>query len=136
MVTSKAGASIRWAAKVLRRTPVVRLVSSTKFLMYRLSVSVLPVSSCTEKAVAFRVPIFDTVDIHGITPPDTYPGINARVGSVGTVAAAIAGAVAGGIGAASWRPARNCLVPQIPTALIPIRALRKLEASNHGHDTP
>ena len=61
-----------------------------------------PCVGCTEKAVAFRVPIFDTVDIHGITPPDTYPGINARVGSVGTVAAAIAGAVAGGIGTASW----------------------------------
>lgn len=61
-----------------------------------------PCVGCTEKAIAFRVPIFDTIDIHSVTPPDTYPGITTRVGSVGTVAAAIAGAVAGGIGTASW----------------------------------
>lgn len=61
-----------------------------------------PCVGCTEKSVAFRVPIFQTIDIHGVTPPETYPLINARVGSIGTVAAALAGAVAGGIGTAAW----------------------------------
>jgi hydrogenase small subunit len=61
-----------------------------------------PCVGCTEKSLAFRVPIFQTIDIHGVTPPDTYPLINARVGSIGTVAAAVAGAVAGGIGTAAW----------------------------------
>ena len=61
-----------------------------------------PCVGCTEKSIAFKVPIFQTIDIHGVTPPDTYPLINARVGSIGTVAAGIAGAVAGGIGTAAW----------------------------------
>jgi hydrogenase small subunit len=66
-----------------------------------------PCVGCTEKNVVFTVPIFQTVDIHGVTPPDTYPLINARVGSIGTVAAAVAGAVAGGIGTAAWMAAQK-----------------------------
>jgi len=73
-----------------------------------------PCVGCTEKGVAFRVPIFETIDIHSVTPPDTYPGINARVGSIGTVAAAIAGAVAGGIGTASWMAGKK--LPSGPEA--------------------
>ena len=66
-----------------------------------------PCVGCTEKGVVFNVPIFETVQIHGATPPDTYPLINARVGSIGTVAAAVAGAVAGGIGTAAWMAAQK-----------------------------
>jgi len=66
-----------------------------------------PCVGCTEKAVAFRVPIFQTIDIHSVTPPDTYPLINARVGTIGAAAAAIAGAVAGGIGTAAWLSAQK-----------------------------
>jgi hydrogenase small subunit len=66
-----------------------------------------PCVGCTEKAVAFRVPIFQTIDIHSVTPPDTYPLINARVGSIGAAAAAVAGAIAGGIGTAAWMAAQK-----------------------------
>lgn len=66
-----------------------------------------PCVGCTEKGVAFRVPIFQTIDIHSVTPPDTYPLIDARIGSIGTVAAAVAGAVAGGIGTAAWMAAQK-----------------------------
>jgi len=32
-----------------------------------------PCAGCTEKATAFRIPLFQTVDIHAITPPETFP---------------------------------------------------------------
>ncbi|HWR16583.1 MAG TPA: hydrogenase small subunit [Terriglobales bacterium] len=66
-----------------------------------------PCVGCTEKAVAFRVPIFQTIDLHTVTPPETYPLINARVGSIGVAAAAVAGAVAGGLGTAAWMAAQK-----------------------------
>jgi hydrogenase small subunit len=61
-----------------------------------------PCVGCTEKAIAFRVPIFQLAEIHGATPPETFPGINARIGSVGAAAAGLAGLVAGAIGGAAW----------------------------------
>jgi hydrogenase small subunit len=60
-----------------------------------------PCVGCTEKNIAFRVPIFQTVDIHAATPPEALPLINTPIGSIGTVAAAMAGAIAGGIGGAA-----------------------------------
>lgn len=66
-----------------------------------------PCVGCTEKSVAFRVPIFETVDIHAATPPEALPLINTRVGTVGTVAAAMAGAIAGGIGGAALMASRR-----------------------------
>ncbi len=61
-----------------------------------------PCVGCTEKAVAFRIPIFQTVDIQRPTPPEALPLINAKMGTVETAAAAVAGAIAGGIGGAYW----------------------------------
>jgi hydrogenase small subunit len=61
-----------------------------------------PCVGCTEKAVAFRIPIFQTVDIQRPTPPEALPLINAKIGTVETAAAAVAGAIAGGIGGAYW----------------------------------
>jgi hydrogenase small subunit len=52
-----------------------------------------PCVGCTEKSVAFRVPIFETVDIHAATPPEALPLINNRMGTIGTAAAAMAGAI-------------------------------------------
>jgi hydrogenase small subunit len=60
-----------------------------------------PCVGCTEKATAFRVPIFQTVDIHAVTPPEALPLINTPVGTIGTAAAAMAGIIAGGIGGAA-----------------------------------
>jgi hydrogenase small subunit len=66
-----------------------------------------PCVGCTEKGVAFRVPIFQTVDIHAATPPEALPLINTPIGSIGTVAAAMAGAIAGGIGGAALMASRR-----------------------------
>ncbi len=66
-----------------------------------------PCVGCTEKNVAFRVPIFQTVDIHAATPPEALPLINTPIGSIGTVAAAMAGAIAGGIGGAALMASRR-----------------------------
>ena len=60
-----------------------------------------PCVGCTEKAVAFKVPIFEVADIHGATPPEALPLINTRVGTIGTAAAAMVGVIAGGIGGAA-----------------------------------
>lgn len=60
-----------------------------------------PCVGCTEKAVAFNVPIFEVADIHAATPPEALPLINTRVGTIGTAAAAMVGVIAGGIGGAA-----------------------------------
>jgi hydrogenase small subunit len=66
-----------------------------------------PCVGCTEKAVAFRVPIFQTIDIHGPTPPEALPLIHTPVGSIGTGAAALAGVIAGGLGGAALMAAKR-----------------------------
>jgi hypothetical protein len=62
---------------------------------------------CTEKAIAFRKPIFALADIHGPTPPEALPLINTRVGSVGAAAAGLAGVVAGAIGGAAYMASKK-----------------------------
>jgi hydrogenase small subunit len=54
-----------------------------------------PCVGCTEKDIAFRVPMFQTVEIHAATPSDSIPSINTPIGSIGIAAAATAGAIAG-----------------------------------------
>jgi hydrogenase small subunit len=66
-----------------------------------------PCVGCTEKSVAFHVPIFDVADIHAATPPEALPLINTRVGTIGTAAAAMVGAIAGGIGGAALMASRR-----------------------------
>jgi len=61
-----------------------------------------PCVGCTEKAIAFRVPIFQLAEIHGATPPEAFPLVNTKIGSIGTAAAGLAGLVAGAIGGAAW----------------------------------
>jgi hydrogenase small subunit len=51
-----------------------------------------PCVGCTEKDIAFRVPMFQTVEIHAATPSDSILSINTPVGSIGNAAAATAGA--------------------------------------------
>ena len=60
-----------------------------------------PCVGCTEKDIAFRIPIFQTIDIHGVTPPEALPVINTSMGAVGIAAVAAAGLIAGGIGGAA-----------------------------------
>lgn len=60
-----------------------------------------PCVGCTEQALAFNVPMHDTVEIERPTGPDTYPPIHADHGGVSTAAVAVGSAVVGGaIGAA------------------------------------
>jgi hydrogenase small subunit len=66
-----------------------------------------PCVGCTEKAIAFRVPIFTTVDIHAATPPEALPLVHMPTGSIGVAAAGLAGAIAGGLGGAAWMAARR-----------------------------
>ena len=66
-----------------------------------------PCVGCTEKAVAFRIPIFDLADIHAATPPEAFPLINSKIGSVGAAATGVAGLVAGAIGGAAWMASKQ-----------------------------
>jgi hydrogenase small subunit len=55
---------------------------------------------CTEKELAFRVPMFQTVEPEQLGPPGMYPSVNAKHGDVSPVATGIAGvAVGAAIGA-------------------------------------
>ena len=56
-----------------------------------------PCFGCTEQKLAFRVPMYQTVEIERLQPPATYPGITAERGSVGAVATGLAGLTAGAI---------------------------------------
>jgi hypothetical protein len=52
---------------------------------------------CTEQKIAFRVPMHATVEIDRPTPPDTYPPIHGKQGSISPVATGVAGLVVGGL---------------------------------------
>jgi hydrogenase small subunit len=56
-----------------------------------------PCFGCTEKELAFRVPLHQTISIERPTPPDTYPPINAEQGYVSPLATGIAGLVGGAL---------------------------------------
>ncbi len=66
-----------------------------------------PCVGCTEKELAFRVPIHTTVDIERPTPPDTYPPIHAEHGGPAPVATAVGGAVVGLALGAAWRQSKK-----------------------------
>lgn len=66
-----------------------------------------PCVGCTEKELAFQVPIHTTIDIERPTPPDTYPPIHADHGGPGPVATAVGGAVVGVALGAAWRQAKK-----------------------------
>jgi hydrogenase small subunit len=66
-----------------------------------------PCVGCTEKDLAFRVPIHDTAQIERPTPPDTYPPIHAEDGGVSPVTTGIGGAVVGGLLGAGWMASRK-----------------------------
>jgi hydrogenase small subunit len=59
-----------------------------------------PCVGCTEKEIAFTVPIHATVDIKRPVPPDYYPAIHAEGKAVSPIAAGVAGLVGGALIAA------------------------------------
>ncbi len=66
-----------------------------------------PCFGCTEQALAFRVPLHDTVPIDRPTPPDTYPPIHAPQGGVSPIATGVAGLVGGAVVGAAWMAAKK-----------------------------
>jgi hydrogenase small subunit len=70
-----------------------------------------PCFGCTEQAIAFRVPAFDTATIYRPTPPDTYPPIKAAQGVVSPVATAVAGVVGGAILGAGYVASKKMAGP-------------------------
>ncbi len=66
-----------------------------------------PCFGCTEKGIAFEVPLHATVEIGGLTPPATYPGVGAAKPSVNPVAAGVGGAVVGAVVGAAYMATRK-----------------------------
>lgn len=56
-----------------------------------------PCFGCTEQAIGFSVPAFQTIEIKRPMPPDTYPPIAQPQGVVSPVATGLAGLVVGGL---------------------------------------
>ena len=56
-----------------------------------------PCFGCTEQKLGFRVPFHATVDIERPTPPDTYPAIHEKQGSIAPLATGLVGAIGGAI---------------------------------------
>ncbi len=54
-----------------------------------------PCIGCTEQNVAFRIPLFQVVDIHGVTPPEALPSVELPASKSQTAAAVAIGAIGG-----------------------------------------
>lgn len=66
-----------------------------------------PCIGCTEKKVAFRVPMFQVIPIHDATPPATYAPIESPQGSLSVPAALVVGGVAGALLGAGYVASRK-----------------------------
>lgn len=66
-----------------------------------------PCFGCTEKALAFRMPLHSTVDIERPTPPDTYPPIRAPQGGIAPVATGVAGLIGGALLGAGYMASKK-----------------------------
>jgi hydrogenase small subunit len=61
-----------------------------------------PCMGCTEKHIAFTVPISHTIPIHDVTPPSTYPPVQSPEGRPAYVATGVGGFIAGAALGAAW----------------------------------
>jgi len=66
-----------------------------------------PCVGCTERAVAFRVPMFEKAQNIHPTPPDTYPPIEAPLGRIDPVATGLAGLAVGAAAGATYMAAKR-----------------------------
>jgi hydrogenase small subunit len=66
-----------------------------------------PCFGCTEKHLAFRVPMYETIPIRNATPPDTYPDVTTPRGTVDPVATGLVGLGVGAVGGAAWAAAQK-----------------------------
>lgn len=61
-----------------------------------------PCMGCTEKHIAFTIPISHTIPIHNATPPANYPPIQSSEGRPAYVATGVGGLIAGAALGAAW----------------------------------
>jgi hydrogenase small subunit len=67
-----------------------------------------PCVGCTEKSIAFRVPMFKVVQIHTpATPPETYAPISAPQGTISPLATGLVGVAAGALLGAGFVASRK-----------------------------
>jgi hydrogenase small subunit len=66
-----------------------------------------PCIGCTEKALAFRVPLFQTIPIRNAKPPEMYARIESPQGKSSVPAALVVGAVAGALSGAGYVASRK-----------------------------
>lgn len=66
-----------------------------------------PCVGCTEKHLAFRVPMFQVIQIHNATPPATYPAVKQDQGKMNPFATGIVGLVSGGLLGAGYVAAKK-----------------------------
>ncbi|MBV8207615.1 MAG: hydrogenase small subunit [Acidobacteria bacterium] len=73
-----------------------------------------PCVGCTEKAVAFTMPVFQTVDLHSIpaTAPDTYAPIYTPQGHISSAATGLAGLIGGALVGAGIMASRRLRTPE------------------------
>ena len=88
-----------------------------------------PCIGCTEKHLAFRVPLFQHIPIHGATPPDTYPPVQVHSGSVSAEGVGVVTLIAGALGGAAWVAKRRFVSSEEEAAII-IDSIEKSRAGN------
>ena len=66
-----------------------------------------PCVGCTEKEIAFKVPMFQQASVHNFTPPATYPPIETGAGRPAHVATGLAGLIVGSAIGAAWTAAQR-----------------------------
>jgi hydrogenase small subunit len=67
-----------------------------------------PCIGCTEKSIAFRVPMFQVVQIHTpANPPETYAPINAPQGGISPLATGLVGLAVGALAGAGYVASRK-----------------------------
>ncbi len=66
-----------------------------------------PCVGCTEKEIAFKVPIFQQASVHHFTPPATYPPIATGAGHPAHIATGLAGLIVGSAVGAAWTAAQR-----------------------------
>jgi len=66
-----------------------------------------PCVGCTEKGIAFNIPIFEQATVHNATPPDTYPPVSLSQGRPASLATGTAGAIVGAAVGAAWASAQR-----------------------------
>jgi hydrogenase small subunit len=94
-----------------------------------------PCVGCTEKGIAFNIPIFEQATVHNITPPDTYPPVNLAQGSRANLATGVAGMIAGAAIGATWAAAQRFKSSQESAAEQPMAPPKELvPASSEAPD--